>query len=225
MTLKSRFCAKCGVSTDKLADGLCAECFLANHVITIPKKTSIRHCTICNSVWLGGIWIKAEEPLETYLMRRVIERIKLPRNTTITDAEIKKLGAKGKLKLLLRIGNSEIEKEYITQLTIEKFCCPECSRENSTSYLAIVQIRTDKDVEAFVKKASRMFTKKAKLIKAEERKQGIDLYLDRKDIAKSVAMEARKRLNCKMTLSSKQHGWDKIRSKPLTKLTILLRER
>ncbi len=225
MDLKSKFCAKCGKSVSDLIDNLCAECFLEIHLIDIPKKTSIRHCTKCNSVWSGGLWVKASKSIEGYLLRRVIDKIKLPEEVEIIEANILKKGPQGKLKITLKLGDFRIVKEYNSQLIIERYCCPECSRERASSYLAIIQLRTNKDVASFVKKASKIVSRKTRIIKAEEQKQGIDLYVSSREVAMSLANEIKKKLNCRMIYSVKQYGWDRIRSKPLTKLTVLLREK
>lgn len=222
MSLKSKFCAKCG----KAGTSLCHDCFLDMHPIKIPSKTSIRYCTKCNSVWLGGLWIKAAKPIEKYLLRKVIDKIKLPEGAEVIKAEILKTGALGKLKITLKLGNSKLVEEYNTQLIIEKFCCPPCSREKSSTYLAKLQLRTDKNVIEFIKKTSKIVREKGRYVtKAEEQTQGIDFYISSKDVATSLANKIKKELKCRMKKSTRQHGWDRMRNKPLTKLTILLKTR
>lgn len=225
MSLKSLFCASCGKMQDALVGGLCHGCFLRKNPISTPRQTSIRYCTQCNSVWLGGVWIKAAEPIENYLLRMVVSRIKVPEEVALANVEMKQLGKMGMLAVTLRFGESEITVEKRAQLVIEKYCCPECSREKETTYLAIIQLRTEKDVPKFVKDASRIITRGAKLVKAEEQPSGIDLYLSDKNAAMSAAIEVRRKLNCKMKTSEKQFGWDRDRCRPLTKKTICLRER
>lgn len=223
MSLKSRFCAKCGTSAK---DSLCADCFLEMHPIRIPRKTVIKYCTKCGSVFSDGIWIKPSKSLEKYLLRRVIDRLKLPEGIELIEANIIKKGAQGKLKFTFKFGDSRLVEEYNAQLILDKSCCPECSREISTSWLAKLQLRTDKDVKSFVEIASKLAKKRGKfIVKAEEQRQGIDLYISSKDIAMRLVNSFKKKLNCRMKMSTKQHGWDRARSKPLTKVTILLRER
>lgn len=227
MSLKSRFCAKCGKSVDNPVDNFCADCFLEQNAVSIPNKTSIRFCTKCNSVWLEGVWIKAANPPEDYLLKRVIDRIRLPEEVKLAEAEIVKMGKNGELKIILQLEKAKIEHIYNAQLIIDKYCCPECSREITTKYLAILQLRTDKDVSEFVKKVSRIASgsSRKQITKAQECLQGIDFYIASKEVARSIANEIKKRFKCKMTTSTKQHGWDRIRNRALTKLTILLRER
>lgn len=227
MSLKSRFCAKCGKSTDEIINNFCAGCFVEEHAISIPNKISIRFCTKCSSVWQDGVWIKAENSPEDYLLKRVINRIQLPEEVNLAEAEIVEMGKNGRLKIVLQLEKARIERTYNVQLTIEKYCCPECSREKTTKHLAILQLRTGKDVSEFVKKVSRIAGGRGKkqITKAQECLQGIDFYIASKEVARNIANEIKKEFKCKMTISTKQHGWDKLRNRALTKLTILLRER
>jgi nonsense-mediated mRNA decay protein 3 len=225
MSLKSRFCAKCG-KAGKSVGSLCADCFLEIHPIRIPKKISIRYCTKCGSVWSEGIWIKPSKSIDEYLLRKIIDKIKIPEEIKLLEANIIKKGVNGELKITLKFGDSRLVERYDIQLITEKFCCPACSREKSSTHLAKLQLRTDKNVKKFVEDASKIAKKIGKyVVKAEEQKQGIDLYISTKDAAMSLANSVKKKLNCRMKMSTKQHGWDRMRNKPLTKLTILLRER
>jgi nonsense-mediated mRNA decay protein 3 len=225
MSLKSKFCAKCG-KPSKVADNFCVECFLELHPIRIPSKASIKYCTKCGAVWSRGLWIKASKKIENYLLKSIIEKIKLPDGVKLVKADILKTGSQGKLKITLQLGNSRLVEEYNAQLIIEKFCCPACSRETSSSHLAKLQLRANKDVKKFVEEVSKLAKKRGKfIVKAEEQKQGIDLYISTKEAAMSLANSIKKKLNCRMRMSTKQHGWDRMRNKPLTKVTILLRER
>lgn len=227
MGLKDKFCAKCGKAADSLGDNLCAGCFLAEHPVSVPSKTSIRYCVKCKSVWLGGVWVEMSQPVENYLIQKIVDRIKLPEGIELTKAEIIKTGMQGKIKLILQQGKSASEQEINTQILIEKYCCPECSREKTTKYLAILQLRTDKDVLEFVKRVSRIVSKSGKkqVVKAEECLRGIDFYIASKEVARNIANEIKKKFNCRMSTSTKQHGWDRMKNRPLTKLTILLREK
>ncbi len=57
MSIKSKFCAKCG-RVAVLVDGICTDCRLGESAIDVPKNATLRICKSCGAVDFEGLWIQ-----------------------------------------------------------------------------------------------------------------------------------------------------------------------
>lgn len=217
---------KCGKETKKLIDGLCAECYFKSYGITAPKRLSVQVCSRCGAIKWRGMWTKSDFPPEYYLTHDLISKIKVPKEAELENVKITKLGKQGEVKINISVLGKKFTQQKQIALEILKGVCKDCSRYLARAPKAILQLRTERNVEDFRKDVLN-FSKKyrSNIIKIEEQKKGLDINLSNKEAGKHLASELRKEFNCKMSESVKQYGWDKAKNRPLTRVTFLLKQR
>jgi len=225
MALKTRFCVKCGKETKKLIDGFCAECYFKESGIKIPKRLSVQICSRCNAIKWRGMWTKTDLSPDYYLTHDLISKIKLPKDAELEDVKIKKLGKKGLIEITISILGKKFTQQKSVSIEILRGTCKDCSRHLARTPKTIIQMRTHTDIEKFkrdVIEFSNMY--QSNIIKVEEQKKGLDIYLSNKEAGKHLAYDLRKKFKCKMSESAKQYGWDKSKNRPLTRVTYLLKQ-
>lgn len=224
MSIKTKFCVRCGKEKKKLIDGLCADCYFQKHGISVPKKVSIQVCAHCNAIKWHGLWTKTEFPPEYYLAHSLINKIKIPAEAELEDVEIKKTGKNGIVEITISLLGKKFKQEKQVFLEIQKGVCKNCARHLARTPKVIIQIRAKQNISKLIENAL-SFSKKysSNIIKVEQQKTGIDIFLSNKEAGKHLAYELRNEFSCKISESAKQYGWNKSKNRPLMKVTYLLK--
>lgn len=224
MALKSKFCPRCGKEVTDLKDNLCADCYISSYKPSIPRSVSIKYCPVCKSVLMRNVWIAVSEPPEIYLEKKIAEKIKLAPLEKLRKVKILKTGKEGEIKIVTELDGKKYERVLKGTPTVDKYACPECSRQFKTSITAIIQLRCTGDAKKFVNEALGLMGRtKRKIVKADERLHGIDLSFSDKRTARVLARRFKDHFKCTMKESVKQRGWDRSKERPLVQNTYLLR--
>lgn len=206
MVLKTRFCAKCGKETDSLLAGLCSECYLEKNPVKIPSEVSIKICPKCSAIKWRGVWVSSDKPAEYYLKQLIEQKVKLPKDVILTGIEILKAGRFGKVELNISVKGELVKIEKKIDLTVDKFACSACSRQKS-EWLAKIQVRRASNISVgdILAVASKH---RSKIIRTEEKKNGIDFYFFTRSTANKLASKLIKRFGFSIKKSYEQHGHD-----------------
>lgn len=243
MSIKTRFCPKCGKAlaepssagpsrnlisareTKNLIEGLCPDCFVARTGVFLPKGAGIKVCKKCGMINIEGLWVKSDYPAEHHLEQILISKLKLPEGAFLESLAIEDLKT-GLVKVTYSLGGKKFIQNSSITLEIKKFVCPNCSRQAGKSYVGVLQIRAKTNIHKFVDDVLNFSEKyKSNIVKAEENKSGVDIQMLSKDAARHLASELRKKFNLKMKESHKQYSWDKTKSRPKSRVNILLTQR
>ncbi len=222
MSIKSKFCAKCGKPATTLVDGICTNCRLGESAIDVPKNATLRSCKSCGAVDFEGLWVKGKESEENFFENLLIKRIKLPENAELEDVKIvERENTSAKVSVTVSMAGQPFTQIFPIHLEAKRTICPECSMHRRKQHVAIIQLR---DVPANVEKMVQMAAQfKTYILKFEELRTGVDIYFTSKEAAKHLASDLRRRFKLKTTLSSEAYSWDKQRNRPKYKLTMLMR--
>lgn len=164
-----RFCVECGKETERIFDGLCAECAAERVELVLPKVMSIEYCKECGSLKKGKNWQEEKDPLLSAVRG---EMKLLPEEATLNDLEIRETGGDPYLKLfemtasISAFGVDLIRKRTV-EIRIHRSLCPSCGKKHGGYYEAKLQLRGSipDNWENSIKEAY-----------AEETRGGIDLY-------------------------------------------------
>jgi nonsense-mediated mRNA decay protein 3 len=173
-------CPKCGKWTDKLINGVCEDC----QEIKIHKKSDgLEICKRCGKIKHKGVFKKIS--IEDALKQLYKEKIK----------NVKNLEFKDNYYILFEF---EFEgKKFKDSAHIKYVVCPDCMRQSSNYYEAIIQIRSNdfEDLCNFIAEYVEKHNNEPRcfITKLDLRKEGIDIYLGSKKIANKIIRELKKR--------------------------------
>jgi len=240
MSLKSTFCPRCGKALAepssagpsrnpisareaKLVDGLCPDCYVDKTKATLPKPVSIRVCKKCRAVEVLGIWTLTDEKPEHYLTEMLVPKLKLPENALLGGIKITEVGKNGKVRVDFTVKDKKFSQDVTADVEINKTICPNCSMRLGKTHQAVVQVRSDSIAIGFSERILRFAERyKTNIIKTEDQKRGIDIYMSSKDAARHMAAELRKMFKFKIKESHEHYGWNSLKGQPKTRLSILL---
>jgi len=186
------FCPKCGKEVNQLIKNLCRECFLESFTIKLPKII-LKKCKVCGKYYDKRFLGEKEEFIE-------IELKKILKNLDVKEVNYW-LNNFLHLKLLFKVEDFQLEKEIEVELKEEKGICRYCSLRLSNYWEAILQIRGRKgeilkEIEEILKKEKH---KLAFISRVVELKNGFDIYLGSKKIARKIAKKFEKEAELKIT--------------------------
>jgi len=201
MALKTRFCAKCGKETASLLSGLCSLCYLKENPMSMPRKVILKVCPKCGAIRWRGVWLASKKSPDDYFRQTIEEKIKLPK-----DAKVVKMELGDRAVFTLSVLGDLIKVEKKLEFKIDKFACPECSRQHS-EWASKIQLRRRGEipVDDILAMASKH---KMRIIKTEQKKNGLDLYFFTKPTANKLASRLVKRFGYFLKRSYEQHGHD-----------------
>ncbi len=193
--MKRKFCFLCGKETEKLIEGYCEECYNKKFsLIELPKEISVKICRKCFKIEEKNKWKKIS--IEDF----VKEKIKiLGKNVKLNikkENDFLSISAIGKLEK-----SRKIKKEnYKIILKIEKKVCPFCSKKGRY-FESVIQLRgniSDEKIN-FIKKL--LNSEKDIYFDTKKVKGGIDIFINRKFVAKRLAKIVSKKYKCKVIRS------------------------
>ena len=161
-------CPICGKEIEKL--GVCDNC---KKIKLTKRRNYIEVCKKCGRIHYkqGFQYVDLKFPLKNIYKEKV----------EIVDYEI----LENKIKLKVKYENKVIEDE----INIKYSVCKDCIRKDSHYYESIIQLRTSNNRELleFIKDFVENINMPRNFIsKIEDRKEGIDIYLGSKKIAKKI---------------------------------------
>ena len=218
MALKSKFCVKCGKETASLIESKCPHCYLNENKIRMPHKLELKVCPKCHAVkWLGA-WIKTDNKPLYYFQKLFEEAVKVPKNVEVEEIKLEESGTVGISIKILDL-KSVIYRDI--ELHIDKFCCPECSRQK-TEWESKIQIR-GLDENSMEEVLHALRTYQQSIIEIKEMKDGFDIELFSKEAGNCLMRYLRKRYGFTMEKSFEQHGFDNYKSKQNFREVLLLK--
>jgi len=221
MALKTRFCAKCGKETASTIGGLCTSCYLANNKIKIPRSITLKVCPKCGATRWRGVWVKADRSTESYFKQLIEQKVKIPKEARLQSIEISKAGKLGEVKVTVAVLGDLMVLDKRAELLMEKFACPNCSRQNA-EWAAKIQLRSGREIS--VDEVLAMASKhRARITKTEQKKSGVDIYFFARSPANQLAKALAKRFGLGVKKSYEQHGHDFDTGKPKHREIISLR--
>ncbi|MBN2202922.1 MAG: hypothetical protein JW700_01950 [Candidatus Aenigmarchaeota archaeon] len=208
MVRAMKFCFVCGKKTNDLVEGYCEDCYNKKYqLVKVPKELQIKMCSRCDKVRHRNRW------MEITIKDVLKDKIKIMgQNVSLkigVDEDIT-IDAKG----FLEDCKKPKKERHVIKLKINKIVCPSCARDSGGYYEAIMQLR-GKSEEAMNFMVDVM-VKEKKSYRADQRKNGFDVYLTDKNFANSMAVAMKRRFKAKIKKSfrivTKKEGKDIYRS-------------
>ena len=186
------FCPKCGKEVNRLIKNLCKDCFLETLKIKLPKIV-LKKCKVCGKYYDKRFLGEKDEFIERELK-------KMLKNLDVKEASYW-LNGSLHLKLLFEVECHQLQKEVKIEVKEEKGICRYCSLRLSSYWEAILQIRGRK--EGILKEIEEMLKKEkhklAFISRIVELKNGFDIYLGSKKVARRIAKKFEKEAKIKIT--------------------------
>lgn len=218
MSIKSKFCARCGKVTESLRNGLCPACYLEENQIKGPTSLVLKVCPKCGAVLWKGVWLRADKLPEFYFKELIKSKLRLPKNVELSRIDIVETGNLGRVSILLKIIGNLVEKQLKMKIEINKFACPDCSRQKA-DWMVKLQVR-GVAVDTVLAMASKH---RARIVKTQQQKTGVDIYFFTRSAANKLANQLKKQFGLTLKKSYEQHGHDFDTGKPLHREIISLR--
>ena len=144
-------CVECGKETDRLVEGACIECFVRDKpLMKLPHHVDLQVCTNCGEFALNKVWSDKE-------VSDAAEEAALEKLSVIKEARILSVGSrisqqdprtfKVDMEADLEIRGTEVRAEADTMVRLKNTVCKRCSRQLGNYYEAILQIRSDGNLE------------------------------------------------------------------------------
>ncbi len=229
----TRVCPRCGV-TDKekpFIGEFCIDCYLHDHPDIIRfKKMEIPVCVHCGRIRMSGKWV---EPSEQVLSDYIVTHMKTEMDNV--SLEIEGLDVtQSEIHVVIRVcghieGNKLCLKREL-EIPLKKTQCPVCSRIHGEYWEAKIQIRGPRDKQEIalsdIKSLIGSISKKdvrAKIFRIKYRKEGVDVFLGSKKIAKDLVKRLRSKFHAEIKRTRKLTGEDVYKGKRIYKETYSVR--
>ncbi len=241
MRRRRRFCVKCGAPDtpeNPVIGHLCLRCLVGEKSLAkVKHEPHIVVCPICGSYLVENTWVKGyDDPEETIAMlaERIIENEIVPlepaESVEVREVQVeRRRGGKYFAKVLvgLSIKGREVEQTIIVPLNVEKRPCPKCLMKSGKDYDAVLQIRSERGsvTEEELRQAGELFAKVGSgedIVELVDVKEGLDVLLTSKEIARRAASLMRYELGAKILESQSVVGMTRS-GKIRTRLTISIR--
>jgi len=226
MSIKTRFCAKCGKETDLTVDGLCADCYLEANPLKLPRRISLIRCGKCKAVKHKGVWVESDLDITNYAAMILREKINVPDAIYIENIEVSSIGPAADVVVRYSILSKEFVENFKLDIIVNEITCKTCGRIAGKAHRAILQLRTSVDVEKFLDGVEAIVKEPGAnyiILKSKNFQEGVDLYMLDKRSAKQLAQKIKKAFGGKITQTYKLSGWDKTKNRPSRIFSILLR--
>ncbi|MFH1229426.1 MAG: NMD3-related protein [Candidatus Aenigmatarchaeota archaeon] len=189
-----KFCFVCGKKNEKLIEGYCEDCYNDKFkLVKIPKDLKIFQCSKCNNIKQNTGWtdIKVEDFIKS----------KLKINGKDVNITIKgnKIFVSGILE------HSKKIKEEVHEVSFKptKIICSECSNRLGGYYETVLQLRGNvtKTILNFLDDE----IKEKSYYSVKAVRNGYDLYVGDKNVARSLAAYLSKKYKFKISKSYRLH--------------------
>ena len=212
-----RFCYKCGAvesEDNPIINGLCLNCLLKEReLVTVKANQKIVVCPVCGSYLVGSSWYPgSEDPEETirWLAERIIEQSISParpaEGVNLVDVGVRKVrGGKyfADVTVEVEVAGRKVRQALSVPLNVEKRVCPKCLMKSGGDYEATLQIRSERGyvTQAELRNAGELFSKVNSgedVVDLIDKKEGLDVILASKEVAKKAARLMRFNMGAKV---------------------------
>jgi NMD protein affecting ribosome stability and mRNA decay len=222
-TLKSRFCAKCGVIAASLTDNLCPACYFELHEVKVPKYLVLRVCSKCDSALIGRFWVGVISEKRAILAEQIRQAIKLPEHIKIVKVDPVKIKPDGLIEITYEVAGEILSKEYKSNMCLAKQICPVCKEDLDVKTRAKLQFRTKGNVNEFIEQViDFMRSYKKSVVKITEYKTGVDIYVKNRIMSLRISREFKQKYKCHLKESREEYSWDRANNRPKYKSTMRL---
>ena len=223
MNKKSRFCANCGKETDTLIDNICRTCYSEMEEIKIPKRIIQRICPKCKAIFSQGLWINSTKSIEASLNDKLKRKLVMPESEELKELDVDLKNSKVKIKT--SILGKEFNLEGKIKVEMIKRMCKECRAMQNKKHTVKIQLRLKASSSKSRAKIISIIKEHSKAIqKIKEYRNGVDIYLRNPGVANTIAKRLNREFNCRMSKTSELYSWDRMKDRPRTRHTILLRQ-
>lgn len=235
---------QCIICGKKISFGVfCKECYIKeNPIISKVKALNIKICENCSDLEIKNKWINFEDGIEKLIKESIVfdEKFKID-EILLYDHFLENK----KLKIILQLNGmiKELNDEFSDQIELEypyqPTLCEKCKKSNTQYYEAILQLRDFpvnvlNEIQLWLKEEmikNKVYSNKEIIYKKSKKHKNSDELLINKDIyltsmnfAKSFVRELEKKYkNLETKISRKIYSRDKVTSKDLYRITILVR--
>ena len=236
-----RFCVRCGAletPDNPIIDGLCLKCLREEkQLFEVKGSLHIVVCPVCGSYLVGSSWYPgAGDPEETirWLAERLVEQGIRPKEPA-ESAEIKRVeivkerGGQyfADVTAAVKVKGHEVEQRLLIPLRVEKRVCEKCLKKSGGDYDATLQIRSERGMvtEEELREAGEWFSmvdNGEDIVELVDRKEGLDVLLASKEVAKRAAQLMRYNMGAKVVKSHSVVGMRRD-GKVRTRLTLSVR--
>jgi NMD protein affecting ribosome stability and mRNA decay len=225
MSLKSKFCAKCGKET-KLMDGFCEDCYFDTHPIKIPKSKELRICSKCGASLITRFWVTHNKLNPAVLAEQVKQAIKTPDQVKVIRVDLDKVKFGSFMEVTFELKGRIFSKKYPINLAIAKQLCPPCKANTGKTNRCKIQLRTRANTPTFIQEMYEYFARYSKfVVEIKELRTGIDIFVTSRSIGLKIARATKQKFNMRMKETRKEYSWDRTRNKPKYQSTIRLNKR
>ncbi len=219
------FCPQCGKDA---VDVFCEECLRAQTPLVADiKPVVLQHCTTCDRMKVRGSWTQTKDFDRwfqnhfVFAPNAVITHVEFPFPVIEPDAKEFVLPVLIEGTISQRI--EPYEEEYEVEVKISREACDRCALAKSTYFEGFLQLRNPKEevvayIESTVRKNPDVF-----ITKAEDVRGGIDFWFTDQKYLQPFVHELRKKFGGVVKTQSKLHTYDHQKSKPVYRLTCLIR--
>lgn len=225
MSLKKKFCVKCGTETD-LVDTFCPECYFETHEVKVPKRKELRVCSKCGAILVDRFWVLSDRSTRQMLAEQIKLGIRAPENVKVIRVDLDKIKADGSLEVTFELNGNIISRKYPANLSIKKQVCPYCKINASQKSKCTIQLRTNQSFQKFKSEMYDYLRKYIKYIsKVKELRTGLDMTVSTRQIGLKISRDIKQKFNMHMKETRKEYSWDRSKNRPKYRSTILLKKR
>jgi nonsense-mediated mRNA decay protein 3 len=212
MSKLARRCPRCGREDVDFVGPLCRDCYREVYGLArLPGRVDYVYCGVCGSYKLQGGWNQPtggpEESLHEYLTLLLTQKIRPTEHVEEAWVEgvelLQPFHGTGlhqvKVKVGARASGSTIYDEVVIEVNAKPGVCPLCTaKATARGYEAIVQVRSSegrlspelkRSIESFLRRLDKRLSDA--VVKVEERKEGIDLFVYDHASARMIASKIR----------------------------------
>ncbi|KZX15316.1 NMD3 family protein [Methanobrevibacter cuticularis] len=235
------FCPECGNTDLPMIEGICKDCFLEKFtILEIPEKIEVNTCAHCNANLREGKWEESNIPEEEIIYRALERSIKIDPLVEDEEIELEILQMRGTIAecyidAKATILGEIIQQEFKAEVRLRKTVCPNCSKQNSGYYEAVIQFRADsreltreelKQSNKIVNKTLKKLFDKDKLaylVQIASLKEGNDYYIGSYKSAKKLVNVLREEFGGIIKESPRLISQDKSTGKGIYRIWISFR--
>ncbi len=215
---RRRFCVKCGAEDspeNPIVGHLCLKCLIGEkELFEVKGSKHIVVCPICSSYMVDNSWVRGTGDVEEtihMLAERIVESNIVPKEPAEEVVEVEKVeverrrGGKywAKVTAVLSINGAKAKQTLYIPLNVEKKPCPKCLMKSGKDYDAVLQIRSERGTvtEEELREAGELFAKVGSgedIVELVDQKEGLDVLLTSKEIAKRAAQLMRYNMGAKI---------------------------
>lgn len=210
----TKFCPKCGKTTDELFESVCKECFTAGINLIDPEQmnVTISKCKHCDGYFKG----KERTSIEDAVADSVRKELKRKCGGKINELKIELIAEEDRTRAVLNVRTElkgvELEETGEIEVSFNTGLCETCNRIASGYYAGIVQLRADdrfpmaEEIAQAEKIAYSVLDKSDFISKETTLKEGLDIYVSSIDCGRKISRGIVDRIGGSFSESSKLYG-------------------